>query len=128
MSTLMGMVAVTSAVALLLAGVGFYPTRSLAGVDATTEMMWALAVTLASSWISLLPVALRWPTRSIAPLVLGTMAIRFVLVASASLTFVLMEWVDRPPFLVWVAISYVFLLVPDTLMVVRVARSDEGGD
>ena len=105
----------------ILIGVGWFPTINLAGEGAQRDLCMACALSLVASWISVVPVVLSQDSDGkISPLpILGSMVIRFAIVAILGLAIVLAGWVDKAPFLIWVGISYMALLVADTVFVVK---------
>lgn len=125
MKTWLVMFGSTAATVAILLLIGYWPTRQLSGGDGLRDMFAACALTLLTSWASLLPLMFRRPDTKFAMLVLVSMTVRFALVAVGALAMVLLGWVQRGPFLVWVALSYVLLLVPDTLLAVSVSNDQE---
>ncbi len=117
-------VAVSAVVAMVLVGAGFFPTRNLAGADGLWAMVAACGVSLVGSWIGAVPMALVsvGDRAAVATAALGAMAVRFAVVLFGALAVVLGSDVERPSFLIWVGISYLVLLVVDTLFAVRMGQ------
>lgn len=123
-------VAQTAGLGVGLALVGYLPTVRLAGRDAVGGMAAGIAVSLIGSWAGALPVAL---SRAKGPsgagsLVLAGMLVRFVVVLGLALSIALSGQVDRAPFLIWVGLAYLILLVADTHYALRVGSTRVGPD
>jgi hypothetical protein len=120
MKFLLGTLALTGLLMLL----GYFPTVSLAGRQAVSDMAMACSLTLGASWIGAIPIF--WARRRGNPVapgpMLASMLIRLLLVGSLALTLALTGWVDRAPFLLWVGISYMAMLVADTALAVGANR------
>lgn len=101
--------------------VGFLPTRKLAGESGLMAMAAGCGVSLLASWLGALPVVIgsKSDGQAFGSAVVGSMAIRFFVVLLGTLVLALGTELARAPFLVWVGISYVVLLVVDTLFAVR---------
>lgn len=96
---------------------GYLPTLRLGGEGALPAMVAGCAVGLFASLAGGVPVALA--RRSSEPTVrsqaaMGSMAVRFGVVLALGLAAVLSGAFERGPLLIWVAISYMALLVVDT--------------
>ncbi|MFQ5351194.1 MAG: hypothetical protein ACE5EG_12195 [Thermoanaerobaculia bacterium] len=98
-----------------LLAVGYLPTRSLAGEAALPAMLLACAVSFVGSAVGGLPIAtaresgLEGLKRFTASMVLRLLVV--AVLAGAVIWFLDPE---RRPFLLWLAISYLVLLVADT--------------
>lgn len=105
-----------TAVAVLLAAVGWLPTRNLAGDAGTAAMLAACALALVASLVGGAPVLLadRDGSASVSA-VLGSSLLRLTLLVGLAVAVVLAGALPRTPFLVWAAIAYLVLLVVDTL-------------
>jgi hypothetical protein len=115
---------VTLAVA-AAAGLGYYPTLRLAGVQARSPMLAGCLVGLIANWLGLASLHLasfndpaRRPTA-----VLTAMAVRFAAVLLLALAAALSGWFERGPLLIWVAISYLVALFVETLWLVHARRN-----
>jgi len=106
---------------LALVLVGFLPTRRLAGEAGLAAMGVGCGVSLLASWLGALPIVMasRGDAKALGSAVIGAMAIRFFVVLLGTLVLVLGTELARAPFLLWVGISYVVLLVVDTLFAVQ---------
>jgi len=120
-------VGMSFAVAVVLVLVGFFPTRNLAGATGLVGMVAACGLSLLGSWLGAVPTTMvaAGDRPAVATAALGAMAIRFVVVLFGALAVVLGTPVERPPFLIWVGISYLVLLLVDTLVVVRIGQSKD---
>ncbi len=100
---------------LILAGYG--PTLRLGGDKALPSMLVACGITLIGSLAGTVPVFLarRQTLPEAMPAVMGSIALRLVLVLAGGLAVALADVVARVPFLVWLVISHTGLLVADTV-------------
>jgi hypothetical protein len=112
--------------AVLIAGslalLGWQPTMRLTGAAGVRAMLAGLGVALAASLVAMVPVA---RARSAAVggrgrALLWSSLLRFVGTLAVSLGVVLGGWVVRGPFLIWVALGYLALLVADSAFAMRV--------
>ena len=102
-------------VTILLLLVGFLPTRSIAGEGAWTSMLAGCLVSLLASAIGAIPLAFSAGAGpAVLQLALMSMGLRLVLVVVGGFIMVTLPGLSIPVGLVWLAISYVVLLVPDT--------------
>lgn len=100
--------------------IGYFPTVRLGGEDAATGLFAGCAVSLVGSWMGSVPVFIALKAGSDAvQAALASMALRFVLVGGMAVAVALADVVSKGPFLVWVAISYVALLVADVMLALR---------
>lgn len=112
-------VSIVACVALL--ALGYWPTIRLAGPNAVPAMLAGCGVSFVASVLGSLPmvVAQQAPVEKRALAVLMSTAIRLLIAAAVMLSIVLSGWLDPAPFLVWVAVSYLWFLAVDTLFFVR---------
>lgn len=100
---------------LLLVGLGYQPTRALAGETALGAMLLACGVCLAGSAVGGVPIAL---ARAGGPEALKrfivSMALRLAVVALLAVVVLLLLDPARKPFLLWLALAHLVLLVADT--------------
>lgn len=113
--------------AVLIALVGALPTRRLGGEEAIPAMIAGCAIGALASAAGGIPIALRRgagdPAARLAAM-LTSMLLRLAVVIALGAVAVLSGGLERRPLLLWIAISYVVLLVVD----VRYAlRSQETG-
>lgn len=103
------------AVTALLVLLGWVPTRRLGGEGAVPAMLAGCAVVILASALGGVPVALvRGGPAARMQAVLLSMAVRLGAVVILAVAAVLSGWFPRKPLLLWVAISYVAMLVVDT--------------
>ncbi len=103
-------------------GLGWLPTRRLAGADSLSSMAVGIGVSLIGSWIGAVPIALmtdKTTGANVGQVVLASGLLRFVVVLALALSIGLSGLVDRATFLVWVAIAYMVLLAADTHYALR---------
>jgi hypothetical protein len=107
--------AALAGVTVLVLAAGYRPTRALAGEAALEAMFLACGVCLAGSAVGGVPIAL---ARAGGPEALkrfiGSMALRLAVVALLALLVLLLLAPARKPFLLWLALSHLVLLVADT--------------
>jgi len=99
------------ALAIALGLLGALPTRRLAGEGALPALVAGCAIGVLASALGAAPVALRLGGAQAA---LASMALRFAVALGLGLAAALSGLFARGPLLVWVAISYMALLVADT--------------
>lgn len=112
------LVAISAACCAALIGVGYLATVRMAGASGVEAMLVGVLVSLVTSALGAIPVclALGQGRANAANAILGGMAVRFltILILVASVAF--SGLVDRTVFVVWVAASYMVLLLVDTLV------------
>jgi hypothetical protein len=104
---------------------GYFPTVRLGGKASIPAMLAACGVSAVASALGGLPILLmgRRTLDQRAPAVLASMVLRLVVVVAGAIGVSLTGWLDRGVFLIWVAISYLALLVADTGYAVSSVRS-----
>ena len=108
----------------ILAVLGYLPTRRLAGEDALPAMLWAVIAATLGSIIGGYPIFLAHLRAVPNPQAgLISMLVRLVAVVVLATLLALSLELRSGPFLVWLAVSYLFLLVVDTSYAMRVLRS-----
>ena len=117
--------AVGVTVALVL--IGALPTKHYAGADALLSMLAGCGISLLASLVGAVPIMRTRgkPTREAAVAVMAAMGLRFVLVLILGLATALSGCFMVAPLLVWLALSYVVLLVVDTCFAASVLKSNE---
>lgn len=115
-----------TAAGLLLAG--YYPTRELGGTQAVWAMFAGCVVSFLGSVAGGIPLALGRLSPAPARLnyLLGSLALRMLVVLGGVLLLVLASSVERLAFLVWVVLSYLIFLAVDSLVALRWSRGDDG--
>jgi len=113
------------AMVLLLAGVGYWPTRHLGGSEAVRAMLAGCGVCLTASWCGGLPIVLtkKMTNATVINAALGSMLARLMAVLMFGAMAVFSGWFERTPLLVWIGIGYVAMLVPDTLFALQAVKS-----
>lgn len=109
-------------VAVLIALVGWLPTRRLGGPEAIPAMIVGCAVGALASALGGIPVARGRSKADPAQqlnVVLFSMAVRFAVVIVLGTAAALSGEVERMSLLLWIAISYVALLAVDTRYAVK---------
>jgi len=104
-----------------VAGIGYLPTLRLGGRGAVPAMVAGCIVGLISSLAGGVPVAL---ARGSGPgaahqTMMLSMAVRFVVALALGLAAALSGIFERGPLLIWIAVTYLALLVVDTWYAVR---------
>ncbi len=130
-----GAFAVTAAaVSLLLAAVGWIPTRWLAGPAGPAAMLAGCAIALAASLFGGLPIALGGGndggSRPSAPPVLRALAgvgLRLAVAVALAAAAALSGRFAVAPLVAWTATGYLVLLVVDTRFALAAARAESGG-
>ena len=110
---------------------GLWPTQRLAGSAGVMAMLAGCAVSWLASCIGAIPVARVASGRAagqMAQSILASTAIRFVVVLFLVVPVALSGVVNRNVFVIWVGVSYLALLLADTLLSVRMMnlRSSRG--
>ena len=112
-------VAATAAVALI----GLIPTQHLAGPQALRSMLAGCAVGLLASLAGAVPVVLvKARGADSVTLALGVMVLRLVVAGSLAAGGVFSGWFSPRPFLAWVVLSHLVLLVIDSRFTARALR------
>lgn len=97
--------------------IGSAPTRNLGGSSGIRAMWLACGLTVLASAVAALPVtlaAIRPRKEQLVTVLMGSMALRLALVVVLAVAAVLAGSVERKPFLLWIAFSYLALLPLDT--------------
>lgn len=114
-------------VVVVLWAVGFLPTRRLAGEGGFPAMLVGGMLAFAASAVGTLPLVFkrgRPPVDKVGA-VLGSIALRLGVVLVLSVAAVLSGLLDTKPFLAWVIVSHLGLLVADTLFARAELRADD---
>ena len=110
---------------MLLASIGYLPTRSISGPEGVIAMLAAQALVLGIVYATML-----WTMHLMAEgdaqsrfrAAWQAGMIRFLLTVSGAALFTFCRFVEHVPFLVWLAISYVLLIKVETLAFIRWGR------
>jgi hypothetical protein len=114
-------VGLTLLVAGLLALAGWVPTRRLAGEGGIAAMLTGIGASLGVSLAAMVPLLRVAPDGRSRALLLSTL-LRFVGALVCALVVVLGGWVLRGPFLLWLGLSYLVLLVADSAFALAALR------
>ncbi len=119
-----GFLGTVIAVSAALVALGYLPTARLGGPGAVGAMVAACAVSAFASAVSglLLAQAGRVPRHQAVNLALGSLVVRLLLALMVGGAAAASGWLDTEPFLIWLAISYLALLVVDTGYALRVFK------
>ena len=111
----------------LLVLLGWLPTKRYAGSDALLSMFAGCGISLFASLAGAVPIlrARGKPAREAIVAVMAAMGLRVCLVVILGLAAVLSGWFQVAPLLIWLALSYVVLLVVDTRLAVSGLRASE---
>lgn len=108
----------------VLCAIGYLPTRSVAGSAGVSAMLTAVAATVLASVIGGVPILLARLRGEIKPqTVMVSMVVRLVVVVLLAASLGLAKDLPLTPFLLWLGISYLLLLVIDTLFAMTVTRT-----
>ena len=115
------------AAALVVAAIGYFPTVRLRGGDGATALAVGCGVSWIASCIGALPTAAAFSARpkQATTAVLASTMIRFVTAIVLVVPLVLSGWFDRAVLVLFVAVSYLMMLLVDTLLAVRIIRQAE---
>ena len=105
---------------------GVLPTKRLGGDGATGSMAAGVAVSLIGSWIGALPIAARRAQaspQSMGSAISASALLRLGSSLALGLSVALSGLVVRSVFLLWMAVSYMILLVADTYFAVTVVSA-----
>lgn len=107
-----------------LMAIGMPVTRRLGGGGAVVGMLWGCGLSVLASAAGALPQLVGGGTpQQVGTLHLSSLAIRMGVTLFGVLAIVLATAVPRQPFLLWVAISYLVLLIADVYFVLTRERS-----
>ena len=116
--------AASSAAALVLALVGWYPTNALGGPIADRAMLAGISIALVGGWAGVIaPVAVlgRSPA-TLAFAVLGGLGVRFFVTLAAALVIRKLGRVPVTPLMLWVGLAQFVILAVDMIGLVRIVR------
>ena len=121
---------ISIACGLVLAAVGYLPTVRMAGGIGVTGMWYGIAVSLVAGLVGALPVAhaISQSNANVPIAVLLGTAVRFLLTLMLVVTLVFSGLVDRVAFVTWVGVSYMVLLLVDTLASLSCVKTAQGAN
>jgi hypothetical protein len=109
--------------AVVIGALGYLPTRSFAQEGAVAAMFGALGAVSLASIIGGVPILMaRWQGAARPQLVMVSMLVRLVAVVLLASILALSLDLAMAPFLIWLALTYLFLLVVDTRYAMTVLR------
>lgn len=114
-------VVVSSLVVGLVAGIGYVSTSRLANGEGVAAMLAGCGVSFVASCLGSIPIALALagPDSNRATAILASTALRFLTVLVLVVPLVFSGWLNQKVFVLWVAVSYLVLLLVDTALAVR---------
>ena len=120
---------VSVACGLVLAAVGYLPTLRLGGAIGVTGMWYGIAVSLVAGLVGALPVshAMSQTNANVPIAVLLGTALRFLVTLMLVASLVFSGLVDRVAFVTWVGVSYMVLLLVDTLVSLACVKTAQQG-
>lgn len=113
--------------ALSVAAIGYYPTERHTGGSGAASMLLGCGVSWIASCIGALPTAAALASRpkQAGAAVLTSTTVRFVTALVLVVPLVLSGWFHRTVLVLFVAVSYLMMLLVDTLLAVRMIRRAE---
>lgn len=107
----------------LMVVLGFVATRRVGGAEAVTAMFWGCGLSLLASAVGGLPQVLSGRSlQDAGALSLGSLALRMGITLLGLLAILLSTDISRRAFLLWVAISYLVLLIADVAFLLARSR------
>ena len=119
------MVVFTTLTAVGVAIAGYFPMKRIEGIPGVMAMIAGCGISWMASCAGAIPVALAASRNSMsgsATAILASTAVRFVTALALVAPLALSGLVERTPMVMWVGISYLVLLLVDTLVSIRVLR------
>jgi hypothetical protein len=115
------------ATALAVAGIGYFPTVQLRGGEGAAALVVGCGVSWIASCIGAVTTAAALSSRSkqVTTAVLASTMVRFVTAIVLVVPLVLSGWFDRAVLALFVAVSYLMMLIVDTFLAVRMIRRTE---
>ncbi len=110
----------------IAAGAGYVPTSRMSGDEGITAMGVGCLVGLVSNWIGLAATAGSFrgdPARRPLAILLGT-TIRFLVVLAFAVAGALSGLMQTGPLFMWISISYLIVLLIDTVWLVQQSNAD----
>ena len=120
-------VGVGLATALVIAAIGYYPTERHAADGGAVAMLVGCSVSWIASCIGALPTAAALSSRpkQAATAILASTMVRFITALVLVVPLVLSGWLEKTVLVLFVAVSYLMMLLVDTLLAVRMIRRAE---
>ena len=110
--------------ALLVGGIGYFPTMRLTGGSGAAALAVGCGVSWIASCVGAVPIslALSQARGNLASAILAATALRFGVVLASTLAVALTRVFEPAPLLVWVALSYLTLVGTETMFALRFHR------
>jgi len=114
-------VGLAAGLTVLLAAVGWVPTRHVGGPGAVVAMIAGCGIGLVASLLAAVPIALGAgaPPMTRTSWALAAMLVRLFAALGLGVLAGLSGWFDKGPLLIWLAISYLALLGVETMFTVK---------
>ncbi len=115
------------ATALAVAALGYFPTMRLTSGGGAAALAVGCGVSWIASCVGAVPTATALSSRptQAATAVLASTVVRFITAIVLVVPLVLSGWFDRKVLVLFVAVSYLMMLLVDTLLAVRIIRRAE---
>jgi len=115
------------ATATAVSAIGYYPTERYAADGGAAAMLVGCGVSWIASCIGALPTAAALSSRpkQATTAILASTMVRFITALFLVVPLVLSGWFDRTVLVLFVAVSYLMMLLVDTLLAVRMIRRAE---
>jgi len=120
-------VGVGLATAAVVAGIGYFPTVRYGGGGGAAALLVGCAVSWIASCIGAIPTAAALSSRpkQAGTAILASTMVRFVTALVLVLPLILCGWFDRTVLVLFVAVSYLMMLLADTLLALRMIQRAE---
>ncbi len=105
----------------VLIAIGVVPTQRVLGQPAMAVVVLGCGISLFASVCGAVAILANLPVSAVrvGPVVVQAMLVRFLVTAALTAAMVVGDFVPRTPLLLWVAVSYMVLLIVDTHFAVR---------
>ena len=124
------LIGISAAVAVALIALGYYPTVRIADETAIAAMIIGVSISFVASCIGSIPIGLAGqgdPTKIPQSIMLAT-ALRFLVVLAFAASVLLAGWFNQVALALWIGLSYMAMLVVDTVFAVRVVGRTQGNN
>jgi hypothetical protein len=117
-----------SIAAIIIVILGYIPTVRIAGPDAVAAMLAGCGVSWLASCLAVAPLAAARAQgqQQMASAVLLSTGVRFIAVLFLVVPLTLSGWFEQTVLVVWAGISYLLLLLIDTVVAVRLSSGSPG--
>ena len=126
--TYLRLILASAGVGVVVGLLGWYPTLRIAGADAWISMLAGIAISFVAGCVGSAPVAMAGAVeqKKAPQLILAATMVRFLVVLALTVPGVLSGWFERGVLAFWVGISYLAMLVVDTMFAVRILGKTQG--